>query len=106
MRRPQRLLKRQRCTRRLRRAAQHADKVAAVVQLGGRHGAHLPALHEGLGIVFGQKADEAPRQDQRGNRLLVERRGPALQVAAVRQRASSFSASTSPTPRFSPTVIW
>jgi len=56
------------------------------VQLGGRHGAHLPALHEGLGIVFGQKADEAPRQDQRGNRLLVERRGPALQVAAVRQR--------------------
>jgi len=78
-------MKGQRRARRLRRAAQHADEVAGVVQLARRHGAHPPALHEGLGVVLGQKTDKAPRQDQRGNRLLVEGGGPALQVALVRQ---------------------
>jgi len=78
-------MKGQRRACRLGRAAQHADEVAGVVQGGGRHRAQLAALHEGVGVVLGQEADEAPRQDQRGDRLLVERGGAALQVAGVRQ---------------------
>jgi hypothetical protein len=69
---------------RLGRAAQHADEVAGVVQVAGATARSWP-LHEGVGVVLGQEADEAPRQDQRGDRLLVERGGAALQVAGVRQ---------------------
>src|SRR3989338_3670944 len=53
------LCKRLRRPRRLRRLAQHAHKLAAVVELRGQNGLHEPLALEAFGVVVGQKTQVA-----------------------------------------------
>ena len=82
----QRLVKRLRRAAGLRRAAQHADEVAAVVEARGRHRLHPAARHERRRVMLGQEADETAREDQQGDCFLLEAGGLARQPLGMRQR--------------------
>ena len=73
------------CPGRRRRAPQQAHEAARVVEAVRRHGLHLLVLYKDLGVVIGQKSQILARQDQRGDRFLVETGGLAGQPCAVAQ---------------------